>query len=360
VAFTLPGFTVTSLDSYFKVGTVGNTATTVNLNSATARVGAVFMARVSENMTGVLVAHNANTGAPTGTQVDLYAVDANGLPTGSSLATATYTPTGSANNTVTFASAYGVTAGVCYALVWRNTTATPGSNIPTFQVTSTDVMVGNLRLTSSDSGSTWGASFTGLVVICAPIYATFGVDSYLPVNNASTTSGVPLYNTSGSRVAREAIKVNFEMDVLLWRSVFRFNSNVGSPSHSLISEVCSSSAVLSTSTRSVPCAGIGSTTYQGWTWDIPYRLLANTDYYITIAPSGATAGDSSNYSRTQVARPLVKPATIGPLLDGFQSTASAAPSFSQTATYAPQCELFFEIPKPNQMYYAGMRGGFNG
>lgn len=356
MAFSLPTFGTGSFQQLARIGT-NQSPTSVTINAATISMAAIFMAAYTQNITGCIVLHRTNTGSPTGMACNLYAVDASGFPTGASLASATYTSTANAVNTITFGAPYAATAGTCYALVFTNGTATPASN--NTQVMHSYDQANNIALQSSDSGSTWTAIPVGQSLYCGPVYSGAGsVAPFLYSTLNVAAASVALYNTSGSRVARSGVKVNFASDVILHRVGVRFTTKTGSPTHSLVGEVCSSSASLSTSTSS-----LSSATYTNLTglfnWDGGYRLLRNTDYYICVTPSGATAGDASNYARLLCSTALLKPANINPLIDFYQSTATS-PSFSVDTAGVPAMELWVEIPKPNQYFYAGMNGGFNG
>lgn len=353
MAFTLPGFGSRSIDSMVTIANGGNGTTQAGMAAATAYLGCVFMATVSENMIGCVVQFGGNVGTPSSTVVDLYAVDANGYPTGASLATATFSPTSNVVNTVTFAAAYAVTAGTAYALVFRNATGTPASNYASLRTQ--PIWAGNLYISSADSGATWViGSVTSLC--CAPQYNTAGVVAYSQYNGFGAGTAIALYNTTGSRIARVAMKCNFEMDVLLWTVSVAMNTKTGSPNFGISGQVCSDSGVLSTSSSSYPSNLVTGTV--NTFWDTPYRLLANTDYYIGITPTTDGNGSAGNCYNPTNALAVLNPANLGPIVSGYTSTGTT-PSWS-VMSKPLNYSLGIEIPKPNQYFYAGMRGGFNG
>lgn len=361
-AYTLPAFTSGQVNTILKVGTV-IVQTGMTFNTATTFLAVVFVASVSQNMTGFKVSCRLNTGTPSGARADLFAVDANGKPTGSSLANVTFTPTSNTINTESWGAAVALTAGTAYAIVFQNTTATPASNTYGLNLAVNDYL-GNIILVSTNSGSNWsntGVSTYGSAMVC-PVYATLGSDAMLYVTSQTGGAALQLFNTSASRVAREAIKWNCPHDVILWKANFQFQANTGSPTHFLQAEVCSAAASLSVSDVQVDSSLIVNGAFGQFQWNAGVTLSANTDYYIGPTPVGATAGNSSNTPRLVINAGMLKPATFGPLVDAYDSTASPGPSFSQLATGVPMAEFWFTIPQASGgglLAARGMSGGLN-
>lgn len=315
------------------------------------------MARVTQNLTGFVISVTSVSGTVTsGAQADLFAVDSTGKPTGASLATVTWTPSASVS-TQSFGTPYAVTAGTCYAIVIKNILGTPASNLFSIQsytgasVTS-GINANTLNLASVDGGTTWvayasnlsGHSFVGTSAI-APVYASYGTDcSYLCAGTGYTSSVTRLYNAAGTRTARCAIKWNAEIDVLLWGFTFPMKGNTGFPTYDLCGEVCSASASLSTSDSTINCAGVVDSSRVGFRWAVPYRLLANTDYYIGVTPVTVGNGTNSVYASAQTATPLMVSPTIGPIKGYYESTNSGTPSWAQDATKAAFIMPTIEIP----------------
>lgn len=357
MAFKIPGYTNGSFNHLVLVGTFYPAINGV-LDTAVKRIGFLFMASVSQNSTGFLYGSAANGGTVTNiARADLYAVDDNGAPTGASLANATFTPTASALNTVTWDTPAAVTAGTCYAIVLQNLDGTPATN--KFSVTHTntgnypwaDIVCGNnLLIASNDSGTTWNSWGSNQPVhLCgsmgaAPTYDSLGTDSSaILVLGGSGNMPTSLYNAAGSRTARAAIKWNCPKTVLLWGFTESFAGKVSTPTFNLMGEVCSASASLSTSSNLVNAASANSVRQMFW-WSTPYRLLANTDYYIGATPSEVGDGSASKYCIASGYPPLLKTPTVGPIYGSYESTNSGTPSWSQSTSLMPNIRLFLEMP----------------
>lgn len=310
---------------------------TDTVNSAAIRVGLLFTADRSASLTGFLLRIPSTGGTPTNAlQANLYLTDSNHEPTGSSLATLTATPTSGSFQTFTWSSAYSVTSGVEYVIVIQNVDGTPATNLFRIGVAGSPIVfLRNLVVRSHDTAASWFASADALSALMFLSYAggTVGVPF---ANGSVATSGAPnLYNTSGSRVARVANLVNFDKPALLYgfNITGNFWATTGSPTHFMRGEVCSSSALLSTSnTRILP----STTNINRWVWwETPYELAADTDYYIGVTPDGATAGDASNYFNAPQHGSLQTP-TLAVLeaifLGAYQSTASPGPTWSSLGT----------------------------
>lgn len=371
MAFKLPGFGASSIGHLLKIGTAGDLIG-LSFNTAARIGGAVFMARVSENVTGFIVGVTAVSGTPTSAaRADLYAVDSNGFPTGASLADVTWTPAAGVS-TQTFGVAYAVTAGTCYAIVIKNIHATPASNNFAINTTASgSSTVGtygsNLCIGSSDTGTTWTGVGVNLVqsmqgtMAIGVIYSTFGTDaSHINCGTSYGAAALPLYNATSTRTARIANKINLEQDVLLWGATIPVAGNTGSPTFGIKAEVCSSSASLSSSDTVHNASALNSSLHPCWRWSVPYRLLAGQDYYIGLTPSEVGNGTAGIYHNVQRTLPILVTPTVGVIKGTYTSTNWDTPSWSQLATYNVFGVFDIEIPKPQQYFYAGMNGGFNG
>jgi len=295
----------------------------ITVNTAATQYAFAFVAERTDTLNGIKFYCPLIVGSGGTCAVDLYAVDANGFKTGSSLASGTATPS-SAMVTVTFGAGYALTAGTAYVLVIRNSHATPASNYFRLQYSANSALYsGGALQGTSDSGTSWGY-FTrsgGVPIILT--YNTGPTDvgvilSSLPVTNSS----IKLYNTSGSRVARLAVKINVATNLYVHGVQVGTWAAVGSPTHDMLAEICSSSASLSTSDTKFKYGAMWAG--GGAFWNTPYELTPGTDYYIGILPSGATAGDGSNYYRIQTAfaRQLTPGTILGPMQGSYSSTRS--------------------------------------
>jgi hypothetical protein len=152
------------------------------------------------------------------------------------------------------------------------------------------------------------------------------------------------------------MKCVFENDVLLWGITVGMNAKTGSPNYSVSGEVCSSSAVLSTSDSAFPANNVTGSVVNFWS--TPYRLSAGVEYYIGVTPTTDGNGSGANFYAPTNALTVLNPATVGPIISAYTSTGTTP---SWTISSKPlNMALFLEIPKPNQYFYAGMKGGFNG
>lgn len=334
----LPGWATSSVRALLACGIdTASTASGITLDSAAKRVCAIFVAPASENINGFRVLHQGNTGTVTNImQADLYAVDSTLTKTGSSLATATYTPS-NGFTTVTFGAAYGVTAGTVYIIELQNVAGVPGSNYTNCRViTNASGIIGDrFFVYSTDSGSTYKATGSyQYEIVLYPNYASSGLYGTIQRWTEFESDYISLYNTSGSRIAAVSTKFNFKTDVKLW-GIRASIGRSGSPTHTLDGKVWNSSGtVLSTAANTWLWSSSAGSALSQWYWTTPYTLSANTDYYIGISPNGATAGDSSNYYTMKAGQyndASLRPAQVGPAIDCYQSTGSSI-SWAQTGS----------------------------
>ncbi len=342
----------------------------MTLNSSTARIGAIFVAPSSQNINGFYAVHQSLTGTVTNIlQADLYALDSALIPTGSSLATATYTPTNGWTS-VTFSAAYAVTGGTAYAIIIKNVGGTPGSNYCNMYYNSgVRNKFDRVHIRSTDSGTSYKLqhSYWAEAMIW-PNYASSGVYGTIPdwvsfendINNS-------LYNTSGSRVAIVAAKVQFTCNVKVWGLRTTLGRS-GSPTHTLDASIWNDSGTkVSTAANTWEWSTIGSS-HAMWQWTTPYELTANTVYYIGVTPTNATAGDSSNYytiKGCQYLSSALRPAAVGPVLDTVKSTATT-PSWSQTGADDAVAKILIFVEdaltgsggSSSILCQRGMNGGF--
>lgn len=336
--------------------------TEFSINSNTYRISYLWTADRSEQMDGFKYVAGQNAGTVTnGCQVDLYAVDANYVKTGDSLATATFTPSASALNTVAWAVAYTVTAGVTYLIEFKNVLGTPasnrfnlrhyrnwqlhGNNIPCWSFDGTNYF--------NQTDSQWGS--LGLW----PNYSSSGtVGVYASGNNALAGAGQQLYNTSGSRVARTGIKFNLQNPMRFRGIRTRLGNKTGTPTFMLQGELCSASAQLSTS--ATRCIVSTANVYTDFIWETPYDCAADTDYYAVVRPVDAAAGDASNYIFLSTYLAL-KPSVVQGAIQGSYYSLGSSVSFTEDTSRMPDFNLIFEVPVASGGSVIGvgnMRGGF--
>jgi len=316
-----------------------------DMNSDTTWRAALFTADRTESMTGFDVHLGSNTGTVTNAfKADLYAVDANSHPTGASLATVTTTPVAGAPTAITWSTPYTVTNGTTYAIVIRNLNSVGGNGLSAgsnfFRLLGASKYIDNHPLTSTDSGAHWGLATSGIGIALWVRYQTSGTKGVIAgVGGVGGGGGIQLYNTSGSRVARYAVRVRFPYAVKLWQiSTHPGALKSGTANYNLKAEVCSASAVLSTCTTR-PYAD-QSTNGVDFRWDTPYELAANTDYYICVTPDGASAGDGSNHVRVLTAN-IFKPSVIvGPIKGSYSSTGTTV-SWTEDTTKIPLFTMHF-------------------
>lgn len=346
MAFTLPtelNYGDGSMKGLLRVGTFSKGAVSQVLSGANIRFGIVFMARHTENLNGFKIQLDANGGTGGTAVAELYAVDANGRPTGSVLATVTFAPTTNALNTGTFSAAYAVTSGTAYALVFKNTDGTPGTNNFRFKSMDLDMWTGYAGLWSTDATNYLVGGYPAAPIVLT--YATSGDEG--PYCSTLTGAGNPdqsLYNVSGSRVARNAIKFVPTRDLDLWKVAFMFRSKTGSPTFEIQGEVCSASASLSVSDFTFNAVNAASGIWGACHWGTPYRLTGGTTYYIGVSPVGANAGDASNLVTLQSYLSPIAPGTQGEILDSYCSSGATVSWTQATSLKAFQMELHCEIP----------------
>lgn len=341
---------------------------TPHMSTTDTRAGIVFRALRSENMTGFRTYTTSISGTVTNiARADLYAVDDNGLPTGASLGDATFTPVTNNFINVTWGTPYALTSGTCYCVLIRNTDAAPATNrwyqgvLPSDRIPPPQAEY----LYSTDAGVAWVQSSRGRwSPVFAPIYATSNiVASLFPHSNNSAACGFAeqLYNTSGSRIARVGIKVNFPVRVRLHRVIASIWSGGGTTGN-IIAEVCNADSVLSVADTKVDSSVFVPTMRYPvgpWDWVTPYTLEANTDYYVCIRLENATSGDSANYVSPEITNAwIVKPASFGIIRDAVYSTGTSI-SWTSGGGWT-RLSLYYSLaPNTPPTIARGLRGGYN-
>lgn len=316
-----------------------------NVNSANVILGNVVRAAAgASNITQLRIIFGGNTGTVTNAaQVDVFAVSASLQPTGSSLGTLTFTPTANSVNTINISDA-AVTPGNLYHIQIKNVDATPASNFFTVQsvnYVNNQGMRQYFSLRSTDGGTTWLFENLNSYAIFAEYDGGVGVVAdYHGPSGVSASGSLQLYNDTGTRRAREAVKWNAPFDFDLVGLIFPGTTPQGSPTFNLKGEVCSSSASLASSDGLVPSNDFRTTRI--FVFNTPVRLPANTDRYIGITPDGDDDGDSSNYARmsSHASAPLLDPANLGPILGSYESTAAGDPSWSSSSGRGTRISIF--------------------
>lgn len=365
----IPALSGIGLNAMFVYGADGlNSQYTIN--GANLRFAAAFRSpETNDSCTGFRFSCDGVFGTVTNIAVaELYAVDATtGYPTGSVLATATFTPA-NGMNVVTWASAYSTTASTIYAIVMKNVDGTPGTNYyrPRYGFNRNSGALKRLVI-SNDAGTSWNViSGSGtLVPALAPNFATAGYYSELCTpDNGSGGNGLAIYNTSGSRVARSATKFVFTVPVKIFGVSLGF-SKANSPTFDLKAEICTASAVVATSTNTWNAADAVPSAFFGFDG---VELSADTEYYVCVTPVDASAGDSSNnvklYVFSTTTSALALPFTHGPFRQSYESTASPGPSWSANTNWYYSMYLHIGLPEPASggglLTHPGMAGGLNG
>lgn len=325
---------ITKPVTHFPTPSIG-TLDTISVNSANVQIGICFQANSSISMTGFKLKLGANAGTVTNIlQADLYLADANGKPTGSSLATVTTTPSASAINTFTWSAAYSVSGGLFYFIVIKNIDGTPATNRFSVSVNSAThtPYLGHFGTVSLDAGSTWYSS--GNLSFGFWFNSSSGTDGFVIATGATSSGSVQLYNASGSRTARIANRYRFGNPVILYGLNYGAGLKTGSPTFNAHAEVCSASAVLYSGLDNVNAANMGGANL--FLFDGGVSLDANTDYYIGVTPTGATAGDSSNRINPSTIATVTAPTNVdmgSQCFDGYSSTASGNPSWSALGAF---------------------------
>lgn len=283
---------------------IGNTSANYNLTNADFRWAAGFVAAATENMTGFKILHGS-AGTPGTIQADLYAANDDFTPTGSSLASATWTWASNNQTTRSWGTPYAVTAGNKYCVLFKNNDGTPGTNYPIAYGTSVDCHGGIIQRFSSDAGATWNQvnAYGGFRnrYFC-PVYATSGLKGVgFGLNLSFTNTGATGAMYTGTNyVGRHAIKFTPARDYW-FHGLMGQPSKQGSPSFNTTVEVirASDNSILATGDwygNSVPPTQLIGRCVT------PYQLVAGTAYYLAARPVGAASGDASNYLRSQTSQ----------------------------------------------------------
>ncbi len=295
MSYMFPGYgagSIPSLASVMTANFVGG-RNFYSLNAAARRVGIWFTASVSESMTGFEIVVRENNGTITnGMTATMYAVDANGVKTGSALATYTGTPTVSFGNGVlapVWASAYSVTAGQTYFIEIQNVLGSPGSNNFGFEFSRPGHFIDNLASTSTDSGATY-SPLNSSGALFAPTYATSGVLRTMCVSTeVATDLGGGIYDDR-----KIAILINSPVPIKVYGFQFAFENKTGSPVYNLKGEICAGGSVVATSFNRIVAANTGRSVW-GWVgFENGVSLAANVDNFLGYACENNTDGDSSN------------------------------------------------------------------
>jgi hypothetical protein len=312
-------------------------ASTVSFNTADIRMVYTFVAPVSGSFTDWEAPYEARTGTVTNiAQSDLYLLDANGLPTGASLATdAAFTPGNATNAVSTWDSAYDVTAGVAYGVVTKNNDGTPGANYFVMRQ-------GLFRQTTKNSfysvngGTTWNNGQPGPPVNVKIGGVWYGSLCGRYVSNTMTSN--VLYN-SASRIARVGAVITPTENVLLEYiqcPIYRVGTLTGL---NVSAEVWDGTTLLATSISQYPVETLTTSTVAAIA-SFKFNQLAiasGSAYRYVVRMSGTGAqGDASNY----VAMKGHGPATNVPsaanvddqYISGTWTTDPSAPSWTDYAT----------------------------
>lgn len=286
-------------------------------------------------------------------QLDIYATDSNGFPTGSSLATKTFTSASSALKEIVLDSTLtGLTIGdvYCFRFSWIS-----GS----YRVTGwshSDVLLIN----SGDTGASWyhSGSYGSLAIDYGAGYVSeYGVASG---SGHGYTGGVAIYNVSGSRVARGGFKLRSPVDLSFRGVTFDVvPQNNPSSAWQLKAELCSSSAVLATSLNR-QYANNGGARNSQFVFD-PYTMLANTDYYVCMTPDGSNDGASGYCPYIGHYEAKVNVDVSGGIVRDYHYSTGTSISWTKDNTKSSPVSVFFDLPSGGGggglLVNPGMNGG---
>jgi len=300
---------------------------TNNLNASTHRYAGLYKTKTTTNITGVGWKTADVTGTPT-IQVDLYAVDSNLLPTGSSLASGTVTATAQTDQTITFGTPYTPTSGTIYAFVFKNASADPTTAYFKLSANQTIAHTWDQMWAFSTNGtdySTWIPSF-----ICYPTLAS-GTDAPFMTGSLANDGGLGpgLYDINASRNALAALKVNLPSAMKLC-ATYATISKTGSPNYAIVCDVLNSSGTSIAVSAPVLLNNMTGSTAFLFTSEV--SLSASTDYYIAFRASAVGSGDSSNYYRVNKTDLYAGCKLPSWIVGSYFSTAWGTPSWS---AYSP-------------------------
>jgi len=286
---------------------VQSNTSSLSLNAAATWLALQFYSEQAKTLNTVRLNLQSKTGTPTaaGCTCDLYSDNGSGNPSGTSLESrpADSVP---ANGLWMQWSGFttALTAHTSYWLVFKNNTATPASNFPTYQWGGTGVgntnLMGNWSSTvnfwgwnkvqTGNSGGTWT---TGQNAVMGPrLGYSDGTYDGMPVSGLTRPTNA--LTTDSSFGKQEAgVKFNVPANMKFNCKAVWFNMcKVGSPGN-LTFKIYQGTTLLATS-LAIPAGIIGGSTNDTWTayFASPVQLTsANNPYRLTMVD--ATSADTS-------------------------------------------------------------------
>ncbi len=289
---------------------------------------------------------NALTGSPL-LDIGLYAVDGNGVPTGSALASSTLTPSGTGWQAT--ALSYTLVKGTVYAL--KASTTTASTSYPWRTTTSTTI--NNFQPSGApdshwrrglNSGTPVGTSQNVWILKTGANQAIgmpYTLTSYLnaaPVNAATGQRfRFDLPSTGESSLESVTLKLNI--------------SSTAPPANPLTVKLLDiNGTVMTTGTLNLSTAAAGVAYFQ-INFDAASTLTAGEFYYLAVYSASSTSGSVTWASASTTADLLYESATYQGV-DAYAVTWSSQSNFAATATTDLTRDLYFQlnlaaIPEPS-------------
>jgi hypothetical protein len=316
--------------------------TFVQVNSAAKYLCLYWTAEASKTLATIKVGTYNISGTQTNIfSWNLYAANANGTPTGGSLASGTATPASFSGISLTCTQA--LTAGNMYCLVISNAHGTPASNYWDFAPTAFAPVAGSGILFSSDTGANYYDRYAN----APPLQFTYGDATRYGAPAAigysqSNQSYAQLYSTSG--VYLGLIGNRFRPQTRRWihevSAAIRLTGTFASAG-ALECRIYKGTTLIGTSNNTVTHTATSAGNPTHWRFTNGVLVEPGSDYTVAICQNAATGGTSSHYyTLTGIATAGV-PSNPTTTLDGWYegwhtvySTASALSAW--TASTAGQ------------------------
>ena len=293
--------------------TNGQNVQTLPISAAATWLAFGFNSDQAKTLNTVRLYLNAVAGTPAASELtcDLYNDSGAGIP-GTSIESHPADSVPASGNWMGWSGfTTALTAGTQYWLVFKNANALPGTNFPTYQwigaaanpnqsamplgaggnYNAQGVMYGWSKVSSGNSGTTWGTNITSSV---AGIRVGFSDTTYdgMPIQNSiRSSSGTTADRTFGKQ--ETGIRFNVPAGVTLnvrgvWMPLTRF----GTPGN-LRFRIYQGVTLLGT-TNAIPFGNVATTAPEGYTAYFPSSLaLVSTSQPYRVVMSDATAADTS-------------------------------------------------------------------
>ncbi len=232
-----------------------------------------FQVAAAGNLSQLVAAFGANNGSPSGVVTWSLRADNAGLPTGTELATGTFTPTASADNTINVSNGPFLAASTTYWVAFLCSNQSSGVSW-TMRSSAASVYANGVRATSSDGGSTWVAGTTDLDLAVTTTAVTLKdkLAQGIQVSNTSTIQKVRLWlKKTGSPTGNLTVKLQTDSS--------------GSPSGTTVTNGTSATVAASSLSTSYG--------YIDFTFSTQPSLTASTQYHIVLET--ADSASNTNY-----------------------------------------------------------------